>query len=336
MVKKDNRQAERAIQEAIRLNPDHAPYWGLLGEIYLNLEQWNSALKATEKGLSLDPEAEQCLEVRAEALVELQQYDEAQVLLHNALSLYPTNAILHNVQGTLHFHKMNYERSFESFGEALRINPQIPSAQLGLIETMKARNIIYRVFLNYYVWMSKQSNGMKWAIIIGGYFLIRYLQESLEGTPFRAPVVIAYLIFVYLTWTADILFDLMLRLDKFGQRALSPKRKLASTWVGGLLASGLVSFGISIFFVDDLRWTFIVAGLQLCFLVLPVATIFRMETRQNQQRLLYYSLGMFGLTVGNFLASIGGSRPINGFTILYFLGLIIFTWGINLLIMRRG
>jgi hypothetical protein len=47
-----------------------------------------------------------------------------------------------------------------------------------------------------------------------------------------------------MTWLAMPLFNLLLRLNRFGRYALSREQTVASNWVGGILLSGVICLGI--------------------------------------------------------------------------------------------
>lgn len=99
--------------------------------------------------------------------------------------------------------------------------------------------------LKYFLFMSKLSPGVQWAIIIGGYLGNRVLGSVAQSNPGLAPWVlparIAYIAFAVLTWTAYPMFNLMLRLNRFGRLALTPEQTVESNWVGGVFLLGLAS-----------------------------------------------------------------------------------------------
>ena len=66
-------EALPAIHEAIRLEPDNADHFALLGWMHLDQRRWPSALEAADIGLSHDPEHVQCTNLRAMALMRLRR-----------------------------------------------------------------------------------------------------------------------------------------------------------------------------------------------------------------------------------------------------------------------
>ena len=63
--------AQRAIEEAIRLDAFDADYFGILASIHLHFSRWKEALAAADQGLALEPEHNLCTNMRAQALVKL-------------------------------------------------------------------------------------------------------------------------------------------------------------------------------------------------------------------------------------------------------------------------
>ena len=52
---------------------------------------------------------------------------------------------------------------------------------------MKARNIIYRGFLAYFLFMSRLSSKVQWGILIGGYIGYQVLRNVAANNPTMAP-----------------------------------------------------------------------------------------------------------------------------------------------------
>ena len=70
------------------------------------------------------------------------------------------------------------------FKETLRINPSLDWARAGMVETLKARNFIYRWLLQYFFFMARlQPQGAGWAIVIGGYFAYQYALSTAQNNP---------------------------------------------------------------------------------------------------------------------------------------------------------
>jgi len=79
---------------------------------------------------------------------------------------------------------------------------------------------------------------------------------------------------VVLTWSADPLFNLLLRLNRFGRLCLSGEQIVAANWVGGCVLLALLSLGAWLATGDEL-WLWTAAGCGI--MVLPVSGIFHCQ-----------------------------------------------------------
>ncbi|TWT32763.1 cellulose synthase subunit BcsC [Blastopirellula retiformator] len=243
--------AERSIREAIRIDPDVPVYYARLGEVMLETKAWSAAQQAAEQGLALDPDDVKCLNIRATALTKQGKTQDAADSMRTALRRDPDNADTHTNLGWSLLQAGEHQQAAEHFGEALRINPQDEMARVGLVECLKARNVVYSLMLRYFLWMSQQSGRMRWFVIIGLFVGYRAVQAFARANPEYAvwtyPVVAAYIAFVLMSWIASPLFDLVLRLDRLGRLALSKEQIQTSNWIGicliGSASSLLFLFG---------------------------------------------------------------------------------------------
>lgn len=239
--------AERALDEAIRLDPDEADHFSLRANIRLQRSDWKGALEAADEALRLDPRHATAANLRGMALVKLGRKKEAESTLDGLLAQDPENALSHANQGWTQLERNDPKRALEHFREALRIDPTLDWARAGLVEALKARNPIYRVILQYFLWMAKLSDKAQWAVIIAIVVGRRVLQavgrSYPEARPFVYPAIAIIIGFCYLTWVAQPLFNLTLRLNKYGWYALTPDQRRASNWVGlcylGAMIGGL-------------------------------------------------------------------------------------------------
>src|SRR5206468_3894993 len=145
---------------------------------------------AAEQGLQLDPEHVGCANLRAMAMVKLGRKAEAGATIDAALAKNPDNALTHANQGWTLLEKGDAKKALEHFCEALRLDPENAWARHGIVEALKARNLIYAVMLKYFLWMSKLSRQAQWAIILIGYFGNQMLGSMARTNPRLAPWVL--------------------------------------------------------------------------------------------------------------------------------------------------
>lgn len=283
-------EAEQAIHEAIRLDPESVTYHGRLATILFSRRRWADALDAAETGLQLDAEDVACNNLRAMALVKLGRRQEAGQTIEAALARDPDNAVTHANQGWTLLEANDPAKALEHFREALRIDPTSEWARLGIVEALKARHFVYRTMLKYFLWMAKLSGKMQWGVVIGGYVVFQMLRgwanANPEIAPFVWPLLFVYIAFVYLTWIAMPLFNLLLRLNKFGRLALSDEQIRASNWIGGCLLFVIVAAVITVAFDVSGAFLAALAGLAL---VVPLSATFNCQAGWPRNSMAAYT-----------------------------------------------
>ena len=246
-----NDDAYSATQEALRLAPDEADYFSLLAAIELSRRNWSSALSAAEQALALNPEHVNAANLRAMALVRLGRKEEATATVDFALHRAPENAFSHANQGWNCLHRNEPRKAQDHFREALRLDPSLDYARDGMLEALKARNPIYRGMLAYFLWISALSGRWQWGFMIGVFFGGRIISQAAAEQPqlrwILWPVLILFYAFIYLSWTAMPMFNLLLRLDRFGRHILTRDQRIASNWFGAffLVALGMLGWWLA-------------------------------------------------------------------------------------------
>jgi len=270
-------EALSAVREAIRLDPYNADYCALEAQCLHNLNQWTECLAAAERGLEIDAEHVACTNLRAIALVKLGRKSEAGAAIDAALAKQPESAVTHANMGWTLLHQSEPRKALEHFREALRLQPGNEWAQAGIVEALKARNVIYALMLKYFLFMSRLSSGAQWGIILGSYFLGRVLagmaNQDPEIAPWILPVRILLFSFVILTWMAYPLFNLLLRLNRFGRLVLQPEQIKESNWIGLFLGLALVSLAGML--VGGINSPWFMALTVFGLFLMPLAGLFR-------------------------------------------------------------
>ncbi len=325
-------QAEKAIAEAIRLNPEEADYYAVLASIFTSQQQWDKVLAAADQGLVLEPEHVGCSNLRAMALNKLGRRNESIGALDAALYRDPENALTHANQGWISLEQNNHKQAMEHFREALRLNPELNWARSGILEALKARNPVYRWLLQYFFWMSRLGPQLQWGVILGAYFgnqIVRGIARAYpQLAPFLTPIIILYLLFVYLTWTGKTLFNLLLRMDRFGSLVLTPQQVRVSNIVGIMLLAGVICLGVgwsTPFFPATM------AGYGLALLIIPVAHTLEREPGRNRTILLAYTAALVLIAVLGLGALLANAPIFFTFVQFFFLGIFAFGWIGNLL-----
>lgn len=287
-------ESEPVVRDAIRLNPYDADNFALLAEIARRGYRWSECLAATEEGLAQDPDNEWCINLRAMALVKLGRRDEAGQSIDAALQHNPEDGFTHANQGWTLLHDGQPQKAMEHFREALRLEPNLEWARLGIIEAMKAKFFLYRWMLGFFLWMTKFPPKVQIALVLGVMFGNRWLIQGMAAIPALAPytgiIAWGYLFFVLMSWTASTLFNLVLCLSRFGRLVLNRTEKLGAGLAASCIVCGLAVGGLDAL-LSDFGVGWLIGGLFLG-LLLPVTFTFQVEGRK-QLISAVYSTGLF-------------------------------------------
>ncbi|MCK6459659.1 MAG: tetratricopeptide repeat protein [Planctomycetes bacterium] len=329
------REAEQCAREAIRLEPDDPDYFELLADVCFAQERWEDALEAAERGLALDAEHAGCTNTRAMALVKLGRRGEAGEALEGALGRDPENALTHANEGWRQLELGKAEKALEHFREALRLEPGNEWARQGIVEALKARSVIYSLVLRYFLWMAKLGGRVRWAVILGGYFGAKLLQKlarkNPDLAPFVWPILVLYVVFCLLTWLATPLFNLLLRLNRFGRLALSREETVASNWVGACLLVSLLSIALgAILGARPLLFT----GLGIFALLIPLAATFACQAGWPRRAMGAYTALLAATGAAGLGFSLADARSAAAalFLVLFLVGVMASAWVANVLL----
>lgn len=272
------REARAAIEEALALELGEPNFYAMLARIEFSQERWRDALAAAEQGLAIDGENAACINLRAMAQVKLGDKAGAAATIDQALARRPDDPYAHANQGWNLLHNGEPRRAMEHFREALRLNPEFDWARQGIVESLKARNPVYRLVLKWFLWMAKLPSHVRWAIIIGGYIGQRYVtnavEKSPEWAPWLFPILIAYWAFALLSWLAVPFFDLLLRLHPWGRHALSRDQKWGSNL---LLACLLLPVPFVLLALSLGNTIHVWISLTLALVAVPASAVFRCD-----------------------------------------------------------
>lgn len=232
----DAKAALASSEAAVALDPDDGDLLAQRGAIHLARRDWRAALADAEDALRIQSENTFALNVRVVALRQLGRAEEAAAAGAGILARAPEDAMSHCTQGWTLLQRGDAAGAQSHFREALRLEPDHEPARQGMLEALKARNPIYRALLAYFLWMGRQSSAIQWTFFFVTLFGQRFARRLADQNPTLAmiiwPLLIAFYAFVYLSWTAGPMFNLLLRLDRFGRLALSRRERAASTWFG--------------------------------------------------------------------------------------------------------
>ncbi len=316
------REALAASETALRLEPHDDDLLAQRAAIRLSLRDWPAALADSEAALRINAANTYAQNLRATALRQLGRAAEADAVGARTLEQAPEDAFSHSTQGWTLLQRGEIARAQEHFREALRIEPDFEPARSGMLEALKARNPLYRGMLAYFLWMGRQSSRIQWAFVIGTLFGQRIARRVADENPALAPVIwpllILFYAFIYLCWTAGVMFNLLLRLDRFGRLVLSHSERVATNWFGGSL---LVIAAAATWWIVRPSSTSLLGFIASAMLSVCVAAT---VTRDNPRSKLILALATATLAV---FALLGLFSPFGIFILIFMFGFLAFQFG---------
>ncbi|BAU14338.1 TPR repeat-containing protein [Leptolyngbya sp. NIES-3755] len=209
--------ARSTIAEALRLDPEDTDSYSRLAAIQFDQKQVKESLATAETGLQINPEHLGCMNLRVLSLTELGQLPKAESEVLVALAIAPENPFAHAVHGWISFRQNRISAALDSFKTALRLKPDLEWARQGLVESLKARNGIYRFILG----VDRFRVGM----FKGPRLLLLAIPQI------RALYWLMYLMVV----ATRPFFTVLLSFDSYGRLTLTPTEIKKSRWVAGII-----------------------------------------------------------------------------------------------------
>jgi tetratricopeptide (TPR) repeat protein len=209
------------------------------------------------------------------------------------------------------------------FEQALTLDPTMSWARRGLVLSLKAGNPIYALLLQFFLWFGKLPSRTRMLVLIGGVlgynFLRRAAEDEPELKPLIAPVLIAYGIFVALSWLADPLLNLLLMTRAEGRRLLDQDDRRSALLVGGCLGLALL-LGI-IGTVSPWKGA-IISSVGIALVSFAVAAAYHREGSRRTQL-----LSLAGVAFGLNLAAGALAAPLGAICfVVAFLCVAVCTW----------
>jgi tetratricopeptide (TPR) repeat protein len=123
-------EARQAAEEGLRRLSQSTRLQNELGQLLMDQGQYEKALAAFAKTLSIAPNDEAAHRCRVICLRQLRRFPEAQKALEAALKELPRSTLLMNQRGFIHYDQQRYEVAYSTFDELTRADPANTYAQL--------------------------------------------------------------------------------------------------------------------------------------------------------------------------------------------------------------
>lgn len=335
LLKNNYDEAETNFEQALQLDPVNADYYAFWASIKLMRKQYENALALANQALEIDPENILGLNTRSTALLKLNLHEEAFQTIEGALREDPTNAYTHANYGWNLLERGDHKKALVHFGEALKNDPDNHHAQAGMVEALKANNLIYRLFLKYAFWIGNLTANYQWGVIIGLYAGSRFLRiiansnESLR--PFINPLVTLLAIVAFSTWIITPVSNLFLRFNKYGKHLLDKKEILSSNFVAASFMVFLVGLAGLLTTGDDRFISIAAFGFAM---MVPFSSMFS-KTKYKHALVIYTAvMGLLGIAA--ITTAFNTGELFNDFTSLFGFAFIAFQFVANFLGIKKS
>lgn len=331
--KKDLDAAESSIQEAILLDPSYGDYYAFKGHIQLLRKNFDAGLDLANHALSLDPKNEFALNVRSSALLKLGREEESYETIKEALNEDPNNSYTHANLGWNFLEKGKIDPAMKHFKESLKNDPSSAYARAGMVEALKSKHLIYRAFMRYSFWMSKQKGNRQWLVIIGFYLLMRgssYMSENESLKPFFIPLTGILILLAISSWLINPITGLFIRFNKSAKHMLSEKETRSSNLIAISLGIAIIGLILYLFIGKEGYLSLVFFGV---LMLIPLGSLNIRTTKKN-----IFPIYTLGLTIVGFLGcfiAVSVDNLINLFALIFAIGIVAFQWLSNFVMIRE-
>lgn len=324
-------QAQRAAEQAIRIDPDDPGHYVALSAAHLGRRRWRDALDAADDALAIDPTHTGAANLRASALVHLGRRDEAGAALHGALARDPENSHTHANQGWALLHRGDRKAALGHFRESLRLDPESDWAREGLVEALKARNPLYAGMLRYFLWMNRLPGRTRWMVVLGGWLGYQVVRGAAAANPrllpWLAPLMIAYVAFLLLSWTAPQVFNAVLLASRDGRYVLSPEQRRSGGWMAAGVVAALALTVAALATGDGWLES---GAVMFAALLIPLAATFHGPRGGPTRGMAAVTVGLYAVAAVSVAMGAQGMRGANDLSLVVLLGVAAASWGANL------
>lgn len=318
--------AEAAIRNAIRIAPDDGDFFNILALILHDTKRVEEALETINKALSLNPEEPDYKNTKSIILRKLNRKSEAASLADESLKDNPESSMAFAVKGWAVLEKGDVDDALVCFKSSLAIDPTNEYAKSGLVMALKAQNFLFNQFYRFSLWVSSLSSGMRMAIVFGLIIFVRILnsvqEKSPELKPILIPIIAAYFVFVFLTWTINPIYNLFLRLNKYGKYALDKGDVLGSNFILGIVIAAAIQLGLYLMTPFYPGY----GAIGTIIMMIPVAGAFSSYGRKSFKKLMAYNAVLTLLLLLFIINGIKDSHSTEMFLMLHIIGIVAFTW----------
>ncbi len=238
-----HRDAFRSAMAAITADPADAENHVALARWACAVRDWPRMESCLRQALALDAQHAEALHLLSVARSVQGDHDGGGEAARQLLSVDPESATGHSTLGWSLLRQGDHDGANVRFRESLRIDPSHPGARAGLLESLRARNLPYRLYLGWNHWMQRLSGGRQLAVLVGLLVGMQLLTHVRSGWPgiLATLAVFAYFVFAMWTWMAPGFGNLLLLADRRARPLLGRTEIHSALFVGGVFTLGVLA-----------------------------------------------------------------------------------------------
>ena len=130
IAEKKNDEAIVQLQKATRIYPDYYEAHRILGQLYMDLSQWDKAEASFREAVKIDPKAVLALTALGEVYRREKKYDEAQKILEEALKLDNNSWESNFTLGRIYWEKKDIATAGRYVARSIELQPNVAEGHL--------------------------------------------------------------------------------------------------------------------------------------------------------------------------------------------------------------
>jgi len=232
-----HKRALESAERAIALDSDRSFNWATKGAALSGMQRWAEAEEACREALALDPDDEFALNQLAIFLRLQGKVSSSMDEVSARLERDAEDPLAHANAGWTVFQGGDLPKAEEHFKEALRLDPSMEYARMGLLEAYRARSLFYRIYLKWVFFLQKYSE--KQQLVIG--------REVLAKIDVRLAIALAvlYCFFAFGSYLASGIGSFLVLKDRAARLTLKRREKQEGIFVGGGFFLGLILIALA-------------------------------------------------------------------------------------------
>ncbi len=294
--------AERYARTLLDMDARDENAYTLMARVKMAQRNYDGVLHYADEALAIEPENSEALNLKifTESLLGR---ENVAATVEDALNLAPEDPYTIAQHAYSLLSQGKHREALERAKYALSLNPQNDMARYVMLECLKARNPVYKLYFKYTQAMSRLSGGAAYAVIFGLWLGVRALRGLANSNPglavFINPIIYVAVAAFVLSWVITPLMNFYLLTNPYGRLLLDRDDKVMAKSVGAALGIAILC-GLG-YLITDSEQLLLLAVLSAAMMI-PLGSFLRPNDEKQKRNLLLFTvaIGVCGL-IGIFL-----------------------------------